>query len=495
MNTRSNNGYSNNNKEKTVVKKWLAATPSPTKLKILSLVSLLTLPGASECRAEAQTQNSTQTPKVSAAQSTQYPAPPPLDRSLSAGNPDCQKYDQYNTRIMSTIYMPSVCDTVSPGLFGLRDRLADAGWGIQGSFSPVAEYDIKNRYGSTTQKYAGQNPSAYSISTLYVTYDLNRIGFPLGAQFTGSASQIFSSDGVGEAPDMDPAMTTLGINVPLLENTLELKGGYLLTIQDFVGMNLTGNAGSVAQGLQSSIPVLVGMSVYTPTPTAEITVRDPWTRNFYNRFAVSRSISSEGGLAELEQNPTGFRLHTPGTGALYINEFGYKTGFSQDSLPVWARAGFIYNTTDYAKYDGGVASNNYASYAGLTMQLTKNANDPGGLSLDVKVDAAPSDRNIFTKDFAVNLFYVGPFESRPFDMVSVGYSKTWESPELQGVVTARGARNTSRVSTQGAISYSYRVMPGIYWISTASLVTNPGTVAEEKLPTALILNEKLIFSF
>jgi porin len=37
--------------------------------------------------------------------------------------------------------------------------------------------------------------------------------------------------------------------------------------------------------------------------------------------------------------------------------------------------------------------------------------------------------------------------------------------------------------------------PGIYLISTASLVTNPGTVMAPKLPTALIVNEKIIFSF
>lgn len=478
-----------------MVQIWLAATLSPSRLKIISLVSLLTFLGACECMAEAQTPEGTQTSGFSVAQTPQPAAAPVFASSLQTGNFDCQRYDQYNTRIMSTIYLPSVCDTVFPSLFGLRSWLADSGWGIQGSVSPVAEYDILNRYRSGSQNYAGQRASAYSITNLYVTYDLSRIGFPAGSQFTGSASQIFSDGRTGEAPAMDPAMTTLAINVPLLENALELKAGYLLTVQDFVGMNLTGNAGSVAQGLQSAIPALVGLSVYTPTPTAEVTVRDPWTKNFYYHFGVARSISSSGALEELAENPTGFRWHTPGTGPLFVNEFGYKTGLSKDSMPIWARAGFIYNTTDYTKFDGQTARNNYAAYAGLTMQLTKNANNPGGLSLDIKVDAAPSDRNLFAKDYAINLFYVGPFASRPFDMISVGFSQTFESRNLQAVEAARGLRNTSTVSTQGAISYSYRVRRGIYLISTASLVTNPGTVAGETLPTALILNEKLMFSF
>ncbi|WP_191488163.1 carbohydrate porin [Pseudomonas sp. FEN] len=476
-------------RQKVVVQSWRAA------LKIVSLVSLFTFLGVSESRAEAQTQKSTQVAEGSAAQSTQSLALPDVGGSPPTGSFDCQKYDKYNTRIMSTIYLPSTCDTVSPNLLGLRDQLADAGWGIRGSFSPVVEYDIKNRYGSTTQKYAGQNLSGYAISTVYATYDLSRLGFPLGAQFTGSVSHIASSGGTGEAPNMGPTMTTLGIDVPLLDNAIEVKAGYLLTVQDFVGMNLTGNAGSVAQGLQSSIPALVGMSVYTPTPTAEITLKDPWTKSFYHHFAVARSISSSGAIIELEKNPGGFKWGTEGTNPLYINEVGYRTGLTHDSLPVWARAGFIYNTTDYTKFDGQTASNNYASYAGLTMQLTKNKNNPGGLNFDIKVDSAPSDRNIFAKDVAVNLFYVGPFENRPFDMISVGYSKTWESRELQSAVAASGVRNTSDVSTQEAISYSYRVMPGMYLISTASLVSNPGTVANEELPSALILNEKLIISF
>ncbi len=474
---------------------WLSASLSPSRRKIISLASLVAFLGTFDCVAEAQTSESTQASQMSVAQAPPSSAVPDLSRSLSTGSFDCQKYDQYNTRIMSTIYLPSTCDTVFPKLFGLRPWLAESGWGIQASISPVAEYDVLNRYRSGSQNYAGQRASAYSITNIYVTYDLSRIGFPLGSQFTGSASQIFSNGRTGEAPVMDPAMTTLAISVPLFGNALELKAGYLLTVQDFVGMNLTGNAGSAAQGLQSSIPALVGMSVYTPTPTAEVTVRDPWTKNFYYHFGVARSISSSGAIVELSENPTGFRWRTPDTGPLFINEVGYKTGVSKDSKTIWARAGFIYNTTDYTRFNGQTASNNYAAYAGFTMQLLKNANNPGGLSLDIKVDAAPSDRNLFTKDYAVNLFYVGPFASRPYDMISVGFSKSYESSNLQAIEAARGLVNTSTVSTQGAISYSYRVRPGIYLISTASLITNPGTVAGEKLPRALILNEKLMMSF
>ncbi|MGJ7534864.1 MULTISPECIES: carbohydrate porin [Variovorax] len=397
---------------------------------------------------------------------------------------------------MSTIDQPSVCETVYPSLFGVRDWLANSGWGIQGTISPVIDRDIKNKNDGGTQKYAGHNgASGYIIGNVYATYDLSRIGFPAGGQFTGSVSTMYSHNRAGEAPVMHPAVTTLGITQPLLDNTVELKAGYLLTIQDFVGMNLTGNAGSVAQSLSSVIPSLAGLSVYTPTPTAEITVKDPWTKSFYNRFGISRSISSSGATEELAQNRYGLRWRTPGTSALFVNEFGYKTGLSQEGRSVWARAGLIYNTTDYTKYDGQTASNNYAAYAGLTMQLTKSAHGPGGLNLDVKVNYAPADRNMYTRDYSVALFYIGPFASRPFDMVSLAYSQTFGSRDLQKMVTKLGVQNSVTLSTAGMLSYSYRLTNGVYLVSTASVVTNPGTVWNSKLPTAVILDQKLLISF
>ena len=467
------------------------------QVKVTLRVWLLTFLGASACIAQAQAQESTQTPTAPVAKTAQIVSPPPLEgTTLPPVDSKCLKYDETNTRIMSTIYLPTTCDTISPTLFGMRDALTDAGWGIRGRVSAAVDYDVKNRYSSSTQqKYSGQNLSAYTISNIYVTYDLGRNGFPLGSQFTGSLTQVNSSGGQGEPADTDPAVAILGVTVPLLDNALELKAGYFLLSQDFVGSNLTGNAGTVSQGVQSSIPALVGMSVFTPTPTAEITIRDPWTKNFYLHSAVSNSVSSEGAITELERNPTGLKWGTKDTGPMYVNEVGYKTSMTPDSLPVWARAGFIYNTTDYSKFDGGKSEDNYASYAGLTMQLTKNATNPGGLNLDIKVDSAPSDRNIYTKDFAINLFYVAPFESRPFDMASIGYSKSWESPELQDAVAMGGVHDTSRQTSQVAVSYAYRLRQGIYLISTASYVTNPGTVSESEMPAALIVNGALMFNF
>jgi len=477
-----------------VLRNRFAATASLPASRIISLVSLFAVLGISKSPAQAQ-EPTPETPRAQTMQPGPASAPEGLP-DLHPKDAECRKYDQYNTRIMSTIYLPSVCETVYPSLFGLREWLADSGWGMQGTLSPVVDYDVRNRDNSGPQKYAGQNGSSgYVIGNVYATYDLTRVGFSTGGQFTGSVSQMYSHDRAGEPPVMHPAVTTLGITQPLHDNAVELKAGYLLTIQDFVGMNLTGNAGSVAQGLSSVIPSLAGLSVYTPTPTAEITVKDPWTKKFYNHFGISRSISSSGAVGELSQNRYGLRWRTPGTSALFIEEFGYKTDLSQEALPVWARAGFIYNTTDYTKYDGQTVDNNHAAYAGLTLQLTSNGYGPGGLNLDIKVDYAPADRNMFTKDYAITLFSVGPFASRPFDMLSLAFSQTFESKDLQKMVTSFGVRNSSTLSTAGMISYSYRLTNGVYFVSTASAVTNPGTVWNEKLPAALILDAKLLISF
>lgn len=183
--------------------------PVVTMCQIVLLVSVFTFLALSERMTEAQIQEDRQASDFSVVQSTQILSPSPMeDGALPPGYEGCQKYDKYNTRIMTTIYLPSTCDTVSPTLFGAREGFANAGWGIRGTISAAADYDIKNRYSSsTTQKYFAQILSAYTISTVDVTYDLGRNGFPLGSQFINSFSQFF------------------------------------------VGMNLTGNAGSVSQGV------------------------------------------------------------------------------------------------------------------------------------------------------------------------------------------------------------------------------------------------------
>lgn len=195
------------------------------QVKVILRVSLLTFLGASACMAQAQAQESTQTPTAPVAKTAQIVSPPPLEgTTLPPVDSKCLKYDETNTRIMSTIYLPTTCDTISPTLFGMRDALTDAGWGIRGRVSAAVDYDVKNRYSSSTQqKYSGQNLSAYTISNIYVTYDLGRNGFPLGSQFTGSLTQVNSSGGQGEPADMDPAVAILGVTVPLLDNALELK--------------------------------------------------------------------------------------------------------------------------------------------------------------------------------------------------------------------------------------------------------------------------------
>lgn len=515
-----------------------ATTPLPSFM-LISLVSLFAVFGLSKSLAQAQESapvsdspgaQSVQPGQLSAPKSLPPPGmappamppppdglPPPPDGLPPSGLPSCMRYDRNSTRIMATMFLPPACETVSPELFGMRDGLAASGWGVQALVSPVGDWDVRNDEPDGPQRYTGEkNGGAWILSAAYLTYDLTRIGFPAGGQLTGTVTYIRSKDRVGQAPSMDPTVTTLGIVQPLFDDTVELRVGYIPAIQDFLGVNLTGNAASSGQGLVSLIPALVGVGIYTPTPTAEITLKDPWTKNFYDHFGVSRSVSPSGPLEELKQNRSGLTWRTPGTSVLFINELGYKTKMTPaGGVPTWARVGFVYNMTDYQKFsappaappaappgDGPpaappppeMASNNYAAYAALTMPLIKNARGPGGLNLDIRANYAPSDRNVNSKDYSINLFHMG-LPGRPFDIVTVGFSQTFESREAQKMVEGLGTRNTSTVQTAGVFSYLCRLSRGFGLSSTATVLTNPGTVFGEKLPTALLISEKLVISF
>ncbi|MDE1179322.1 hypothetical protein [Paraburkholderia sp.] len=273
--------------------------------------------------------------------------------------PACVGYNQFNSRIeVAAIAMPS-CLRVAPELGGLRGALADKGIGIGFISSLGYAYDL-NGNNAARQTYNGQNPSYNQTTSLYLTYDLTRVGFSKNAQFTFSAQWATSS--YRSANPHVATMSIFAIDQPLLDKQVELIYGFIPGVRLFYGMTLGGNASTSALGPQSVVPFQVGMSASEPTPTFDVIVRDRSLR-FYDSFAVTRSSSPEGILKDIELNPSGFRLSVPGARALFINEMGYKRSASATANSAWFRLGTLYNTSPYTLYNAsGKSSNNYEVY-------------------------------------------------------------------------------------------------------------------------------------
>ncbi|WP_201643888.1 carbohydrate porin [Paraburkholderia metrosideri] len=376
-----------------------------------------------------------------------------------------------------------------PELGGARAKLAENGWGFAASSTLGYAYDVLG-HNESVQLYNGQSPTWNYSSQAMLTYDLSRIGFSPDAQFTVQGA--WQGSNYRPAQPKYLTMQIFAITQSFLDHHLELQYGYFPVIRAYYGLILGGNASAAALGPSSVIPFQIGVSAFAPTPTFNAKLWDP-SKHFYNSFGVTRSVSPDGFLADIDQNPTGFRLSVPGARALFIDEFGYKADSGPDTNSKWFRVGLIYNTSHYTDFkSGGVSSNNYGGYLAATYQLYNPDGTARGLYGDVKFDYAPSDRNLYTKDYQLTLFYLGPFKSRPGDMAAVGFTKNYFSEYVQSLVRSSGT--TAAVGSAAlTASYAARVSRGVYAVTGLTYTKNPNFAPTRA--NALIFQETLNLSF
>lgn len=426
-----------------------------------------------------------------AADSTKAGVSPGVQQSaLPAGSNQCERYQRYVVRTEAVLSQTSPCDTLFPEFFGLRSALADHGIGISGSFSPSYRYDVLGNNAST-QLYNGQNPTYRQSTALKMTYDLTRMGWGGDAQFVLGVNWESGSYKTGNPNFL--TMSSFAVNQRFYDGQLEVQYGYYNLIREYYGMVLGGNSSSAALGPTSVIPVQVGLSLITPSPAVTVTVKDE-SKRWYNRASVARSASPNRFQYDLDENPTGFKFKVDGSRALLVDEFGYRVSAGQDQKAFWARAGAIYNTSRYTNYrDGGMTDNNYGAYAAVTAQVTQpNGSGPRGLYLDGKVNYAPEDRNLYNKDFQLTAFYIGPFDSRQRDMVSLGFTRSYFSTDVHNNIESGGG-DAERVSTALSLSYAARMVRGIYWVN--GLTYQQGPSFSPALDDALLFQSSLNIAF
>lgn len=397
-------------------------------------------------------------------------------------NLKCAKYDNLNTRANADFIPLSNCDTLEPGLFGLRDELAEHGIGVQFNASQTVTYDLLQN-NSGKQTYSGQDTTYVSDIFGTMTYDLSRIGFGNDSQF--SMQLDYQDSNYAAVSPRIKNVDMLAINQRFFDKQLEIQYGYFPIFRSFYGLSLGTNTTSSAQGASSFVPVQIGMSSDEPTPTFMAVFRDP-TLTYYDRMAVSRSNSS----VDTTENHTGLKWDVGDAKPLYANEVGYRRMASPDSKSLWVRAGVIYNSTE-ATYldDASKTSANYGGYVAVTAQVTQPYGDMRGLGIDVKGNLANSKVNTIKKDFGVSLFYMGPFELRPMDMVALGYQKSFYSEAAQGTALADGISNTSSTT----LSYAAHVTNGIFMITSLGYTTDPSLTVKDS--DAMNFSETVNFTF
>lgn len=467
---------------------------------------------------------SVQAAEQAAASDVSQVTPPSSALPESSTAPDASKQTSSGARAFALdakygykgwiVPFPSYGDTLTQDFGGWRSKLASYGFGfsIQGSsifqdnvlntpsripstgFAPCGPNSLG--YGCAGgRSYFGQRPSAMFANSAYLTYDMSRYGIPDG--------QIAVGGNFGVSSDQQYNPNTARFNgiswyQTLFNKKVELKAGYFANLPEFAGTFIGGLVVNPF-GPSASIPIVLGMS---PNSISTPSVRVKWniTNTFYAQAAIQRSLPVHGPTGnsiydEVNSNPTGLRFGSPisGTRVLSINELGFKQQSSPNERFTWLRAGFMYNNSTFADYSRmlqdphATKRGSQGLYVLGDYQLTQPA--PGspytayrGLYVGGSFMYGDPKSTPFTQYYEARAYWVGPFASRPSDLLSFVYSHNKTSKYVKNVIDQYSTfTNFSAIDGADSItaSYTYHIMPGLY--ATGGLgYTNKPSLSEFK---------------
>lgn len=403
----------------------------------------------------------------------------------AAKTTNCLAYDQNRARGLETP-LSSTCDSLSPGMGGLREKMYENGWLLQGGISSSLTYDVLHPSNSVPQSYTGQRPTYGQSALAVLTYDLSRVGFSKDSQFIISGywdESSYLGSGVRSG-----FVGQLSIEQEFFNHQVRINYGFQEPSTEFYGFTLGTTVASSALGPSSSMFYELGVPSIKPAPTFDIRVYAPDQR-LYNHFAVTRSMSPQGFQADSEANSSGLDFSVPGARALFIDELGYHVQSGPNQRAFWLRAGAVFNTSDYFDYGAGRPTyGNKGFYLAVTRQFTQPDvfYSYRGLYADVKVDYADASKNPFSRDVAATIYSLGPFASRPYDMVSLGFTHQWISQRTRLFSLLAAGVPMIAGSNTYSLSYALHVMRGVYWTNSVSYTTQP--VLAPSHAAALLLN-------
>ncbi len=206
-------------------------------------------------------------------------------------------------------------------------------------------------------------------------------------------------------------------------------------------------------------------------------------------------FSGDVGNAETNEHNTSWAIHAH-NGLLTLVELAWKYNQSDDSagLPTTIKLGGLYDSKYFDDQSGSGA--HYGDYAFYLMadQWLYRAPSAGkenkrGLSVFARVGAAPQqDRNVVTCDFETGVNFIGPFPSRPQDVLGIGFATTRLGDNY--VRTNEGS-----ASRESLLELSYATVLGAHIALQPDLqyIFTPGGLG--KLRDEFILGLRLTVSF
>ena len=396
------------------------------------------------------------------------------------------------------IPFPSFADTVTQNAGGFRSALADAGFGLTVLNAEVVQANMLNtprevprtypacnavtRIGGIcagNQAYFGQSFGSMYQMMPFLTYDLGRVGLTGGQLAVGA--NVNSATNENSLPN-GARFSTLSWYQPLFDGKLEAKVGWFSTSYEVIGTFVAGNFTSPF-GASASIPAELGLAAGSLGAPA---VRLKWniSNSFYNQFLVQRSFPVNGPTGnpiydEFQSNGVGLNFNSPikGTGVLYLDEVGYQTPALPGEPSTWVRLGAMYNTSEFRDLSQLATAGTKAGVPGFYLLADRQLwqQDPSsaatayrGIYVGGTAMYTPPETAAFYQYYEGRLYWIGPFNSRPQDMISLVYYHNEISGHLADFVNSFGSvtRIGANQSTNTIVgAYTAKLAPGV----TASL--------------------------
>lgn len=368
--------------------------------------------------------------------------------------------------------IPGPADTIDQDKGGVRSALADLGIGYVGwTQNSLIDNRMPNASKSTTfnQRYIGESPTFSTVNSMIVTYDLGRFGIADGQITVGAEQQYWTWKPAG--PDR-VGINTIAYYQTFFDRKLELKMGYLRNHDEFLGMNPFGPT-----------PIILsqaGMS-NNSAPTPALNVKYNLDDRLYTKISIQRSLSPDGQLVHMTENPTGLNWRTANAGILLLGEFGYKNKAAVGSPETWLRAGIGFNDSRYPHLAYPIqprADANSAYYVAVDRQFWQSdaqGSPARGIYGGFSAMYAPSDVNKVSRYLEVRLYAKGLFSSRPGDQIAIAATNIAWSHFAVDAALAKGDL-VHRDSTAIRGRYTARLAPGVYATLGLLYINNPTAI-------------------
>lgn len=385
----------------------------------------------------------------------------------------------------AAVRMPRFDDTIAGAESAFRRALARHGLALRLNMIPRAAMNLMDPPAPKDgQAYIGHRPTAIWGAHGILTADLRQLGLR-----NTQLHVAFGWRGNTWRPSGPPMFGMNGLHIYRSwgEERVEIKAGYHTNDLEFIGMQIGGSLAAGVQGVYAVIPYLTGLSFFTlPAPTLNVRVRLP--RGFYVKSGAQRSLDPGGAAATARRNATGFRFRPHGNGLLEIHELGFRQAASETKRQAWVRMGVLYNHSLYRNLATGARERgNHSLYLLGDVQLRQpdSAAPARGLFAGFTAMGAPARFNAYHRYREGRLYWMGPWRSRPEDVVSIVVARLGHSPARLEALRAEG-RTAWEGSTAITASWTFRVSRGNYL--NGALTWTRGAAITPRVPDALIAN-------